>query len=208
MNPSRRAVLAAVLAILALGATASVAVAASPTWVVNGKFLEPGATKAIAESTTVKENFSIRSSSWEVSCTSLKVPGSVIEGERTRRDPGMVLEGCAVSKPAKCTVSTIKFAPLTSTLEGTTGHFKLNFKPTSGTTVTTIKLSGAECIVSSIEVTGTMACNYPGVETEAHNHILEFSLTSGSELKFGGGAVKLTGQDEFWLNPNELWGVA
>ncbi len=209
MNGLRGAVLLIVLAALALGTAVPVASATSPAWIVAGKTLAPGATKALAETTTVTEIFTIKTSQWGVKCPSIKLFGSLIEGENIRKDNAMTLEGCEAIGAPTCKVPPIKLKPLTSTLEGTAGHFKLNFKPTSGTTVMAVNLSGSGCGgFGTLTVTGTMACNYPGVETEAQNHVLEFSLTSGTALKFGEEEVTLTGQDEFWLSSKESWGVA
>jgi hypothetical protein len=103
----------------------------------------------------------------------------------------------------------VPLEPMTSTLEGTAGAFKLKFAPTTGTTAITLNISGIGCpIAGSIEIKGKMSCNYPGVESETKNHVLEFSLSSGTELKFGGKNVTLTGKDEFWLASNENWKVA
>lgn len=120
------------------------------------------------------------------------------------------MENCTFTGPPACSAgSTLKLESLTSTLEGTAGSFKLKFAPTSGERVMTIKITGASCaLAGSFEVKGTMSCDYPGVETEQKNHLLEFSLTSGSELKHGSEEVTLTGKDEFWLTSNKNWKVA
>lgn len=215
MNFSRRAAASIVLALLMLGAAlASSASATTPAWIVAGSPLVSGATEALAESTSVTEAFAIKGKtggvSWNVQCTTMKLHESLIEGERTRKDNPIQMGGCVLSGLPHCAVpSAIEFAPLTSTLEGTAGSFKLKFAPSSGTEVVTVNISGAECIaVGSFIVTGTMSCDYPGVETEQKNHTLEFTLTSGSELKHGTEAVKLTGKDEFWLTSGKSWKVA
>ena len=217
MNRSRRSAIGLVLAALVVSALlASSASATTPQWIVEGKALEKGATEAIAKSTTVTESFSIKTTvagvMLKVQCTNVTLPGSLIEGERTRKDNSFEMEGCSLaSGPATCHVpATIKLKPLTSTLEGTAGSFKLKFVPTTETEVMTITFSGAECPLTAVKlvIEGTMSCNYPGVETEQVNHVLEFSLTSGTELKRAGEKVTLTGKDEFWLTSSKKWKVA
>lgn len=208
MNYSRR--IAVVLTMMVLGAvTASAASASSPAWIVEGSALGSGATEAIAETTKVTQVFAIKTSKWGVECSAMKLPESLIEGERTRKDKAIRMESCISIGAPKCEVPTITLQPLTSTLEGTEGHYKLFFKPTSGTTVAKVNLSGSGCGgLGIVTVTGTMACNYPEVEFPAQNHVLEFSLSSGSALEWLGEVVTLTGHDEFWLASNKKWWVA
>jgi hypothetical protein len=216
MNRSRRAAISVVLAMLALGAVfASSAAATTPQWIVAGSALGIGATEAIAPSTTVTETFSIKAApagiSLKLECKKVTLPGSVIKGERTRIDNEFKLENCTFIGPASCSgPSAVTLEPLTSTLEGTAGSFKLKFSPTTtGGPVMFINITGASCALAGpFEVKGTMSCNYPGVETEQRNHVLEFSLASGSELKHGTEKVTLTGKDEFWLKSEKFWKVA
>jgi hypothetical protein len=213
MNCSRRVALPLMLAMLVLGAVfASSASATTPQWFVAGSPLGIGATEPLAESTTVTETFSIKPQTVNVKleCKSMSLPKSAIKGERTREDNPIKLGNCTFTGPANCTgPSSLSLEPLTSTLEGTSGSFKLKFKPTSGETVMTINISGTGCaLAGEFVIKGTMSCNYPGVETETKNHVLEFSLSSGSELKHGSEKVNLTGKDEFWLTSGKSWKVA
>jgi hypothetical protein len=195
------------LAALALGAVgASSASAASPAWTVEGATLGVGAKEAIAETTTVKETFVIKGASWGIECPSVKFSEAFIEGEKTRKEKSIILEGCKAIK-STCKVATIETKPLTSHLIGTAGHYKLEFEPTTpGGPVATITLSGTGCL-GSFSIGGTMACNYPEVESEKKDHVLEFTLTSGTNLKHGTEEVTLAGKDEFWLTSNKLWSV-
>jgi len=215
MNCSRRAAIPLVLALLVLGAAfASSASATTPAWIVAGSPLAAGKTEPLAESTNVKETFAIKTkvagASVKVECTGMSLPASLIEGERTRKDNPFEMEGCTFTGPASCTIpATFPLKNLTSTLEGTAGAFKLKFVPASGTAVMSIAVSGAGCaLAGEFVIEGTMSCNYPGVETEQQNHTLEFSLTSGTELKHGTEKVTLTGKDEFWLTSGKKWKVA
>jgi hypothetical protein len=213
MKRPRLAAIPFALALFLLGAVlASSASATTPQWIIEGKALS-GA-EPLAKSTTVTETFAIKTAvagtSLKVACTSMSLPSSKIEGERTRVDSPFEMEGCTFTGPPSCSVpASFPLKSLTSTLEGTAGAFKLKFAPTSGSLVMTIAVSGAGCgIAGSLEISGTMSCNYPGVETEAVNHTLEFSLTSGTELKHGSEKVTLTGKDEFWLSTSKKWKVA
>jgi hypothetical protein len=213
MNCSRSAVIALVLAALVASALfASTASATTPQWIVEGKAL--AGEEQLAESTKVTETFAFKTvvagASLKIACTGMTLPSSVIKGERTRIDNPFRMEGCTLTGPPACSIpGSFELKPLTSTLEGTAGSFKLKFVPTSGTLVMSVNISGAGCALTGpFEVKGTMSCNYPGVETEAKNHVLEFSLTSGTELLHGTDKVTLTGKDEFWLTSNKNWKVA
>jgi hypothetical protein len=215
MKRSRLAAIPFVLALFAVGAVlASSASATTPQWIVEGKALGIGVSEPLAKSTNVTETFAIRTAVGgvmvKVACTGMSLPSSVIQGERTRIDSPFEMEGCTLTGPPACSIpASFPLKSLTSTLEGTAGAFKLKFAPTSGTTAMTIKVSGAGCpIAANLEITGTMSCNYPGVETETKNHVLEFSLSSGTALKLGGEEVTLTGKDEFWLSSGKNWKVA
>ncbi len=214
MNRSRRAAIPIVVAALVVSALfASSAAATTPVWVIEGAPLAKGATQALAKSTNVTETFSIKTtvggSSIKVACTGMALPNSLIKGESTREDDPFEMTGCTFTGPSSCSMpSSFKFQNLTSTLEGTAGSFKLKFAPSAETPVMKIPITGSLCpFAGELEVTGTMSCNYPGVETEAVNHVLEFSLTSGTELKFAGNKVTLTGKDEFWLSNSKRWKV-
>jgi hypothetical protein len=214
MKRSRLAAIPFVLALFLVSAVlASSASATTPQWIVEGKAL--GAAEPLAKSTKVTETFAIKAVvvgvNVKVECTAMSLPKSKIEGERTRVDNPFEMEGCALTTgPAACSIpASFPLEPLTSTLEGTAGAFKLKFAPTTETPVMTIVISGTGCpIAGELPIKGTMSCNYPGVETETKNHVLEFSLSSGTELKFGGKNVTLTGKDEFWLSSNKNWKVA
>jgi hypothetical protein len=214
MNRSRRAAIPIVLAALVVSALfASSASATTPVWIIEGAHLEKNATQALAKTTNVTETFSIKLSvagtPIKIGCTGMALPQSLIKGESTREDNSFEMTSCTFTGPASCSMpASFKLQPLTSTLEGTAGAFKLKFAPTAGTTAMKIPITGEKCaIAGKLEVTGTMSCNYPGVETEAVNHVLEFSLTSGTELKFGSSEVTLTGKDEFWLANSKKWKV-
>jgi hypothetical protein len=196
------------LAVFALSAVlASAASAASPAWWVEGSLLAAGKTEAVAETTTVAENFVVKDKSFGVECTSVQLEKTSIEGEKTAKLEAIVLKGCKDLTQSHCEVATIKTNPLTATLEGTSEHFKLNFKPTKGESVATVHFSGSECTFSSIVLHGSMACNYPKVESEAVIHELEFTASSGSKLEALGEEVELRGFDDFWLKSEKKWSV-
>jgi hypothetical protein len=203
------------LAVLALSAVvASSATAASPEWWIAGSPLKAKATAAVAETTNVTIPFSIKTSlvAWE--CGAIAVPNAFIEGEKTARLKAIVFKNCKVTGTSGCTVpSTEETHPLTATLEGTTKNYKLDFAPTTKKVLSEVTFSGTHCAVTDGEeerllpVEGSMACNYPGVETESVDHLLEFTATSGSLLKLAGEEATFTGLDEFWLASKSKWSV-
>jgi hypothetical protein len=109
----------------------------------------------------------------------------------------------------RCEIHPFSTKPVTLALEGEKPNFKLKFSPSAGSEaeMATVSLSG-ECLVKSIEIKGSMACNYPAVEEEQHVHVLEFTASSGSKLKHLGESVALTGIDHFWIaTPERKWSV-
>jgi hypothetical protein len=196
-----------VLAMLALSAVvASTASAASPAWWVTGKILKTGEKEAVAETTKVTTAFAIKGSGFGVQCPSVKLEKAYIEGENTGAVNSIVTSGCTDTAQPTCKVENpINMKPLSVLLEGNTKSLKLNFTPITGKEVATINVSGSECGPTKIVLEGTMACNYPGVETEATEHELEFTAGSGSTLKALGKTAELTGVDRFWLTSGLKW---
>jgi hypothetical protein len=199
------------LAILALCAiVSSTASAASPAWWVSGKLLASGSTEPVAEATEVKTPFTITSVAESGECKAVKIETGDIEGEKKAAVHALVFSECVdLTEPTKCAIANFSTKPLSITLEGTKGNLKLNFKPTAGEEVMTMKVSNKgeqTCnVAGTFHITGTMACTYPNVETEAERHDLLFSATSGSKLKIGTIEVELAGEDLFWLASKANW---
>ena len=209
MSPLRRTT-TCLLAMLMLSAVAaSSAAAASPAWWVTGSLLKEKSTAAIAETTTVTTPFSITTPVIDFQCGAISAESAFIEGEKTAKGKSIVFKTCKLTKPTTCSIpATDETFPLTATLEGTSKHFKLNFAPTTGKTLADIEFEGTECSLAGKKpLEGTMACNYPGVETESVDHLLEFTATSGSILKLGTEEAVFTGLDEFWLASKSKWSV-
>jgi hypothetical protein len=209
--PIKRIILCLLATSMLNAAIAAGASAASPAWWIAGSQLKTGETAAVAETTEVATKFVVEGvlegKSYGVECDSVQLEGAVLEGEKTGKNV-LVLSKCTDIGHPNCKVAPIKSQPLSVVLEGEkTEKFKLNFKPTFGTEVATIKFSG-ECAFSSIPIRGTMACNYPKVETEARVHELEFTTSSGSHLEGPlKTEVKFTGLDGFWLASEKKWSV-
>jgi hypothetical protein len=209
VSPLRRTT-ACLLAMLVLSAiAASSAAAESPAWWITGSLLKAKSTAAIAETTTVTTPFSVTTPAVGFQCGAIAAESAFIEGEKTAKGKSIVFKTCKITKPTTCSIpATDETLPLTATLEGTSKHFKLNFAPTTGKTLADIDFEGIECSIAGQKpLEGTMACNYPGVETESVDHLLEFTATSGSLLKLTGEEAVFTGLDEFWLASKSKWSV-
>jgi hypothetical protein len=190
---------------LTLGAVlASTAAATSPAWFVAGKTLKTGEKEAVADTTSVKTAFVIKGSGFGVECKTVQLEKSSLEGEN-KGAATIVDSHCTDITQEDCAVATIKTRPLSVLLEGTVKSLKLNFSPTTGKEVTTVNLSGGGCTLTEVRLEGTMACNYPGVETEAFEHELEFTAGSGTKLKAFGLVAEFTGLDGFWLASGKKW---
>jgi hypothetical protein len=209
MSGAKRVILC-LLTALAVNAAVASAASASPAWWVMGKALATGATDLLAEATEVVEPFVVKevATGEAVECKSVKIDEGFIEGESKAAVKALLVGECSYLTKPSCKVLPITTKPLSITLEGEPKALKLNFKPTTGTEVATVEFSGAGC-PSMVVLKGTMACNYPGVETEAVSHLLEFTANSGTTLlsNFGSGFKKaeLKGLDRFWLASEKDW---
>jgi hypothetical protein len=200
-----RMTIAGVLTVLALGISASAAWAASPAWWVEGSPLASGAKEAVAETTVVSTPFAIDAAGQEAKCSAIRVEGGDIEGEKGGAARTIVFSECVDVAQKGCKIHPIATKPVNLALEGEKSNIKLRFTPTAGSEaeMATISLSG-ECSVTSIQLKGSMACDYPKIEEERVVHLLEFTAGSGSKLTYKSGSMTgsatLTGIDEYWLS--------
>ena len=203
--PRVQQIILCLLAALALNVVVASAASASPAWWVKGKLLALGATEPMAETTEVTEPFLVKTALGSVECKSVNINTGLIEGEAKAAVKALDVGECVYLKRPNCKVLPITTEPLSITLEGELKHLKLNFKPTTPGTFMTVNFSGAECPVTSLTFEGSMACNYPNVETEATSHLEEFTATSGTKLNDGIEKVELKGLDRFWLASGKEW---
>jgi hypothetical protein len=201
-----RGFLLGLLVVLALDAVfAQASSAATPAWWVEGNALGSGVQEAVSATTTVSMPFKISAAGQEGECSAVKVEGGDVEGEKGGAAKSIVFSECVDLTQKNCEVHPIATKPLKLTLEGEKSNIKLRFTPTAGAEaeMATITYSGAECAVSSVQLKGSMACNYPHIEEERVVHELEFTAGSGSKLKYvagsKSGSATLTGIDEYWL---------
>lgn len=199
----------ALMAVLALTAiTASLAQAASPEWSIEGKALS--GSESISSEATETFKLEVPARGLTIQCTEQ----STVEGKITspRADSGKIsFNNCSVVGAPTCKVTQpITTVPLVTELKlsGTTVYD--TFKPASGTTFTTITISGCAA-AGSFPITGQTcgkATNALGVQ--AVKQQLEFSkaitatciangyITGG--LKFAGTEATLTGKANNFLS--------
>ncbi len=204
MSRASRLMLLLLVALGAIGLNAPLASAASPAWWVSGSLLASGAKEAVAEATKVEEPFRVKVTGLTTECKAITAKEAFIEGEKHAAGT-LVFSECSVVGVENCSIAPVTTRPLSVTLEGPKGSLKLNFKPAEGKVIYTATLSGSGCPVKTVTVEGSMACNYPDVEKESLEHELEFSLSSGTEIKANGKTAELTGIDKFKLKSGNLW---
>lgn len=183
--------------------------AAEGTWWIAGSPFK--GTAELSETTSVTSNFKLEMHGkgilFTIECEGVKIKGAQIENGTERSDPSDGFEKCfAVGKPT-CTVSSTVAKPLKAVIEGSTGAFKLKFAPKTGTEIASWTVSNCGAESGTYLADGTMTCKYPGIETEAVEHPLEFSSTSGSSVTVGGvaSAFTLTYSDK--LKSGQKWSV-
>jgi hypothetical protein len=191
------------LGVFALSAIAAPAASASPKWWVAEKLFEGKA--ALAEETSVTKPLKVEASGLTLECKKVKVKSGLIESPSSRSEKAEVFEECQAGGSA-CKTGTTETKPLKATLEGSTGAIKLKFEPQTGKEIAKFEITGASCTIKgTYTLTGTMICNYNGVETESIEHPLEFTPTSGSEVEVNSKSAKFSGTDEVLLASGEKW---
>jgi hypothetical protein len=194
------------LGVFALSAiSAGAAAAEAPRWWVAGKLLS--GTSTVAEATNVTTPMTISTSGLTFECNKVRVKNGFIEGPGKVFDESEVFEECAVVGQPACSISTTESFPLKATLERVGEAIKLKFESqAAGNELAVFKINGASCTVKgTYKITGTMVCDYPGVETESLEHPLEFTTTSGSKVKIGALTATFTGTVKVWLASEQLW---
>jgi len=192
MSRLKSAVVAAVLAAVALSATA--AMASAHEYRVEGAGVT-GKTNLETHEFSGPEKYVLTGTPFLVSvrieCSKVHEEGSINAGGLGVAT--LQFKNCTAVKPANCSVSEpITTAVDTSLVTGTLG-VEDEFVPPEGSPFTTITLTGAECkLKEPFPVSGSQKCGLPGGETEAVEH--EISCTNaGSALKAGGSAAKFSG---------------
>jgi hypothetical protein len=206
MRMSRtRTITLGLLAAFALSAvTASAASAVTPKWWLAGNLLTGSA--ALAEETNVTSALKIKTTTFTFECKKVKIKKGFIESPSSRSEEAEIFEECSVVSRPECSIGATSTKPLKAVLERVGEAIKLKFEPQTGTEVATIKVTGATCaLAGSYTLTGTMVCEYPGVESETIEHPLEFTPTSGSSVKVGALAAEFTGTDKVSLVSGKTW---
>jgi hypothetical protein len=191
-------------------AFAAAASAAEPVWWVEGAPLK-GEEKVVAKATSA---LVVETKNRKIECTSFAMEPGVL-GEGNNNSGTAVLGGCVVpAEPTKCEIaSSLKSEPLLFPLENVGGVIKLKFKPKTGEVilVVNVKNKGVETCESkgkfelkSKEKAG-MICEYPSVETEKLEHLLDFTKLSGSEITFAGESAVFTANITFTLASGKKW---
>lgn len=215
MSTRSRLVAVLMLVVFASAVVAANANAASPEWWVAGA---PIAKEEPLNEATNAKRFVISNLETEIVCTGLKVKKGFIKSKTENGAEAFIFTGCeaTVSKTTTCSVNnkggktagTIETGPIAFKLENPKAEKednKLEFRPKAGETFVTIEGS---CIPGKeASLGGGMNCNYPNVETEANEHRLEFSSTSGSSITLGGKSGSFIGEVDVTLTSKKLWSV-
>jgi hypothetical protein len=199
------------LVVLLASFAVSAAVAqAAPEWWVSGKVIAKK--EAIAGAPVVTQTIKFSNSKLTVACTVVKVIGGAIEPGNKDNLESLAFSGCSVPSNSNCAVSAIETEPLGFPLQGEKGNIKLNFRPTTGSTIavfTVTKVGGTCTEAGTHKITSGpksgMVCNYPSVETESLEHELAFGEGSGSELEMDGLKASMIGTYKFALASHSEW---
>jgi hypothetical protein len=196
----------------------SMAFPAFPKWWIEGKLLE--GKEAIGEETTVTEPFKLNLEEapvgpFTIVCKGVRVKTGNIEGPGARTEAAVDFEQCETEGKAECSVADTASRPLHSQLEGAPGAIKLKVEPEKAGEIVAFRVSHVTgeppCKEEgSYRASGFMIGNYVDVATEATEHSLEFTATSGSDVivKTKNGYyfdVGFTGTDTVHLTSGKLW---
>lgn len=168
------------------------AASASPGlgWVVEGKRLNTGESKTLAEATNIRwELPTIKWSNTEVQCSEMKLKGARLLGSGETEFAHaevehLVLSGCKEEQAPRCEVKPIETGPLKLLLEP---GVQVKFQPKEGEvlgTMTIARRNHEVCVLTgSYKMTGVLKAELPGAGSE----------TVEQRLNFGGGGLWLNG---------------
>ncbi len=209
-----RSLVLCLLSLFTVGAiTAASASAVAPEWWVAGKVI--AAEEKVAEQIKTAKATTIAGTAFTVECQSVKAAGGVIGPKNTNTLKAFVFEGCSIVGNTSCEIPTFETRPLAFPLEDLKGEkekIKLSFKPETGNTLAVITINskkGQTCVVAGKDELKTgesgMDCEYPEVEKERTEHVLQFNKGSGSKIMIGSQEVTLTTEMFARLSSGKEW---
>jgi hypothetical protein len=214
MRSSHKMGLMVVVGMLVLGAfAASSASAATPSWKIEGKELKAGEKAALVENITASTHISFgRAFGWQVECTTVKARNANLEGPNLYSAERLAFGGCAFTAPLSdkehCSIEGGEFItnPVSGTLSTVGSATRLTITPTNKIEFTELHIIGSQCVQSGKRVLkGTMGSEIMSPSLEQTSHLLNFSSTSGSELRLGSELLTLNGKEEFALTSGKKW---
>lgn len=196
------------IAVLAWAVGACAAESASATsvgqWIVAESEFSGSESVEATASGSVTLALEISKAKVVLTCTAAKATGSITE-DSNDTSTGVTLSGCSVKEPSGCkTTATLKTVELKSELIVESEKVYDLYEPKSGTTLTTIEISGCS-FEGEYSITGSLRCE-PGAE--AVETTCDFGASSGSKLKFGANEATFTGNFGYRLtgaNKGQKW---
>lgn len=218
MGPKLRKILVCCAALVVVAGVSTALASGMPEWRVEAKVLKSGEKKTLREELKVKESFTMeRSGGFAITCSKLHSEEGSIEGPNKGAATALVFTGC-VPNSGNCEIEKEEFKtnPVSVTLEESGENIKLKFVPVENSKheklfgIVTIKDKGVKSCAQAgkLEISGSVTAETETkkeAETEQLEHVVRFTTTSGSVLKFGGEEAKLTGNGTLALNPSVLW---
>jgi hypothetical protein len=162
-------------ALAALGATllsfGVVANGASANWFIEKTGLKEHETAALASTASVDENLVLSASGLglKITCTGLSQTKAELDGgTELGQASALVQEGCSVTEPATCSLSSSKItseAVLAEELPFENPDSKVIFSPQKGTTLALLTLEGGSCALAGKKsVEGLASFNAPKLQ--------------------------------------------
>lgn len=192
------------LGIMAIGAIGAVS---SSSALAAHEFLELGQpiTKGLLFLSKQTANSVLEGGGTKITCTTVLNHGFLLPGGKS--DATVTFESCTVGSPEHCTVEQPIVVKAVDQLVLVGTVLSDEFKPEGGgTKFTTLKFSGAECSLTTLEVNGQATGSVDNLN-QALAHVLTFSATTGSNLTIGGALATFKLKDEIWLENDDLWSV-
>jgi hypothetical protein len=200
--------------------------ATSLDWLIAGKELASGESRALAEAATVTSALTIKASfggtEVRVECKTLSGKGGKIKGKEagaggTSEAEALRFSACELAGPfaAKCEVQGKEFSTgaVSGKLEEVEFLVKDAIVPKSGSTLASLSFlnKGSEVCPAYVRgvknLAGEIVAILPQPGAEQAHHKLEFTATSGTSVKLGENAAEFSGAAEVELASKEAFGT-
>jgi hypothetical protein len=201
-------ILSAFAAVFALGAFATSVASATAGWMVNGTLLS--GSKALATTAKTDENAKLSGAGLVITCSGATLNSTSPQITSPNKGSASKLEftSCVAAAPCALAKSTITTLPVSSETTGESASATTTiFKPTTGTTFSTIAVEGETCAAAgNVVINGQEKVLSPEGQVENTLQLIKsITAEASKELFIGKTAASLSGSSLLKLASGERW---